>query len=254
MPRLLALLLALLPALAAGSPAAGGALSIAAASNLRLAAEELRRGFEQARPGVKVNVTLAASGALVAQIRNGAPFDLLLSADRDHPRRLVQDGLTAGPEVVYAIGRLVVWTPSGSRLPLEREGLRALAGPGAGKIAMPNPAVAPYGRAAEAALRAAGVWEAVRPRLVLGQNVAQTAQFAASGAADAALVPLSLTRATELREGRAFPVPSSSHPPLEQAAVVLRGARAPALARDFLAFVTGPAGRAVLRRCGYDLP
>lgn len=254
MARLLALLLALLPALAAGRPGPGGTLTVAAASNLRLAVEELRRGFEQARPGVKVEVTLAASGALVAQIRNGAPFDLLLSADVDHPRRLVQESLTAGPEVVYAIGRLVVWTPPGSPLALERDGLRALAGPGVGRIAMPNPAVAPYGRAAEAALRAAGIWEQVRPRIVLGQNVAQTATFAASGAADAALVPLSLALAPELREGRAFPVPAASHPPLAQAAVVLRTARDPALARDFLAYVTGPAGAAVLRRSGYGLP
>lgn len=255
MPRLAALLLALLPVLAAGRPAAErGALSVAAASNLKLAADELRRGFEQARPGTKVNVTFGASGALVAQLRNGAPFDLFLSADRDFPAQLVRDGLTEGAEVVYAVGRLAVWTPPGSRLALERDGLRALAAPGTGKLAMPNPAVAPYGRAAEAALRAAGAWEAVRPRLVLGQNVAQTAQFAASGAADAALVPLSLTFAPELRAGRAWVVPPSTYPPLAQAAVVLRGARDPALARDFLDFVTGPAGRAVLRRTGYDLP
>ena len=254
MPRLAALLLVLLPALAIASPAQGGALSVAAASNLRLAAEELRRGFEQARPGVQVSVTLAASGALVAQIRNGAPFDLFLSADLDSARLLARDGLASGPEVAYAVGRLVVWTPRGSRLDLERDGLGALAGPGVGKIAMPNPAVAPYGRAAEAALRAAGVWEAVRPRLVLGQNVAQTAQFAASGAADAALVPLSLSYAPELREGRAFVVPPTTYPPQVQAAAVLRGARDPALARDFLAYLTGPAGRALLRRSGYDLP
>jgi molybdate transport system substrate-binding protein len=254
MPRLPVLLLALLPALAAGRPAPGGALAVAAASNLKLAADELRRGFEQAHPGAKVNVTLGASGTLVAQIRNGAPFDLFLSADRDDPRRLVQEGLTAGPEVIYAVGRLVVWTRAGSRLPLERDGLRALAGPGVGKVAMPNPSVAPYGRAAEAALRAAGVWEAVRRRLVLGQNVSQTAQFAASGAADAALIPLSLTYAPELREGRAFHVPPATYPPQVQAAVILRGARDPAIAREFLAYVTGTAGRVVLRRYGYELP
>lgn len=254
MPRLAALLLALLPALAAGGPATRGALSVAAASNLKLAADELQRGFEQARPGVRVRVTFGASGALVAQIRNGAPFDLFLSADRDFPAQLVRDGLSDGAERVYAVGRLAVWTPPGSRLALERDGLQALAGPGVGKIALPNPAVAPYGRAAEAALRAAGAWEAVRGRLVLGQNVAQAAQFAASGAADAALVPLSLTLAPELRAGRAWEVPPSICPPLAQAAVVLRGARDPALARDFLAFLTGPAGRAVLRRTGYALP
>lgn len=254
MPRLAFLLLALLPALAAGRPAEGGGLSVAAASNLKLAADELRRGFEQARPGVRVRVTLGASGALVAQIRNGAPFDLFLSADRDLAVQLVRDGLTEGAERVYAVGRLAVWTPPGSRLALEPDGLHALAGPSVAKIAMPNPAVAPYGRVAEAALRAAGVWEAVRGRLVLGQNVAQAAQFAASGAADAALVPLSLTLVPELRSGRAWVVPPSISPPLAQAAVVLRGAREPALARDFLGFVNGPAGRAILRRTGYELP
>lgn len=245
---------ALAPLPADGAPAK---LAVAAAANLKPAMDALARGFEADRPGVDVAVTTGASGAFFAQIRNGAPFDLFFSADREYPRQLVAAGL-AGPggEVVYAIGRLVVWTPRGSPvvLELERGGLRALADPAVRKIAVPNPTIAPYGRAALAALEAAGIAGAVRERFVLGQSVSQAAQFAESGAADAALVPLSLASSGELAKGRTFPVPPGTHAPLEQSAVVLGRASDPALAEAFLRHVTGPAGRDVLERHGYALP
>jgi molybdate transport system substrate-binding protein len=250
-------LLAALALLAGASPAPGQAartLSVAAAANLRPAMDALAAAFEAEHPGVEVAVTAGASGAFFAQIRGGAPFDLFFSADRDYPRRVVEAGLSRGGEVVYAVGKLVVWTPRGSPLDLEGRGLAALADPAVRKIAIGNPAVAPYGRAAEAALASAGVLEAVRSRLVLGQNVSQAAQFAQSGGADAALVPLSLALTPGLREGRVHLVPSSSYPAQEQSALVLRSARDPSLAEAFLAFVTGPRGREVLVRSGYGLP
>jgi molybdate transport system substrate-binding protein len=242
---------------AALAPQARGAperpLSVAAAANLKPAMEALASAFEAANPGARVTITAGASGAFFAQVRNGAPFDLFFSADRDYPQKLVAEGL-GGPEVVYAIGKLVVWTPPGSRAEVGRAGLRALAGPAVKRIAIANPALAPYGRAAAAALEAAGIYAAVKDRLVFGQSVAQAAQFAASGAADAALVPLSLALTPALAGGETFPVPPGSHPRLEQSALVLAGAAERPLAQAFLAFVTGPAGRAILLRSGYDVP
>jgi molybdate transport system substrate-binding protein len=256
MVRLLALAAALSLSSPAGArPAERRALSVAAAANLKAAIVELGQGFERDEPGVRVSITTGASGNFVAQIENGAPFDLLFSADREYPRKLVEAGLAAGGgEVVYALGKLAVWAPRGSPLDLEREGVRALAHPAVKKLAISNPRTAPYGRAAEAALRAAGVYDAVAGRLVFGQNTAQTAQFAQSGAADAALVPLSLTLSPELRGGKIHVVPPSTYPALEQSAIVLAGAKQPGLARAFVRYVTGADGREILARHGYGLP
>jgi molybdate transport system substrate-binding protein len=258
MVRPVALALAAVAAAAAlASPlpadAAGRTLSIAAAANVKPAMDELERAFEAANPGVDVAVTAGASGAFFAQIKNGAPFDVFFSADREYPAKLVAEGLGAG-EIVYAVGKLVVWTPKGSRVDVAGRGLRALADPAVRRIAVANPAVAPYGRAAVAALEAAGILGAVKDRLVLGQSVAQAAQFAETGAADAALVPASLALTPALAGGNVHPVPPEMHPRLEQSAVVLHRARDLELARAFLSFVTGPAGRAILARGGYDLP
>jgi molybdate transport system substrate-binding protein len=135
-----------------------------------------------------------------------------------------------------------------------RRGLAALADPGVRRVAIANPATAPFGRATEAALRAAGVHEAVKAKLVLGTSVGQAAQFATTGAADVAFLPSSLTRSPELAGGRVVPVPEALYPRIEQSGVVLAAAREPALARAFLAFLGGEEGRAVLARYGYGLP
>jgi molybdate transport system substrate-binding protein len=201
-------------------------------------------------------VTLGASGSLYAQIANGAPVDLFLSADTLAPARIEAAGLALpGSLFTYALGRLVVWVPRSSGLDLERRGLAALLDPSVRKVAIANPSLAPYGRAAEAALRQAGLSEALAGKLVLGESVAQAAQFAESGNAQAALLPLSLALAPPLStEGRSWEVPASAHPSIEQAGVIPRSARSPGLARDFAAFLRGPAGRAVLERSGYALP
>ena len=254
---LLAALLALasLAATPASAQQARRALSVAAAANLKTAAEELKRGFEAERPGVEVTLTLGASGTFFSQIQNGAPFDLFLSADRDYPARLVAAGLgAAADERVYAIGALVAWLPPGSTLDLEKRGLAALADPEVKRIAIANPAVAPFGQVTVAALKAAGVHEAVREKLVLGTSVGQAAQFATTGAADVAFLPLSLTLGKELSCGRTWPVPEALYPRIEQSGVVLSASKAPALARAFLAFITGEKERAILARSGYGLP
>jgi molybdate transport system substrate-binding protein len=247
----LALLLLASPGLA---EAPRRTLLVAAAANLKTAAEELKKGFEAERPGTEVTLTLGASGTFFAQIQGGAPFDVFLSADREYPQKIVAAGLaTAADEKVYAFGKLVAWLPPGSTLDLEK-GLAALADPAVKRIAIANPAVAPFGRASAAAFRAAGVADAVKEKLVLGTSAAQAAQFATTGAADVAFLPMSLTFGKELAGGKVVPVPEALYPRIDQSGVVLSSSKEPALARAFLAFVTGEKGRAILARFGYGLP
>ena len=186
---------------------------MAAASDLKFAMDELVGAFGKSHPDIEVTMTYGSSGNFFSQISNGAPFDLFFSADVDYPRRLAEAGL--GPKdgvFLYAVGRIVVWVPAASRIPVER-GIQVLASPDVRKIAIANPRHAPYGRAAEAALRAAGVYEAVKGKLVLGENVAQTAQFVQSGAADAGIIALALALAPALaKEGRYFEVPLETYP------------------------------------------
>jgi len=230
-------------------------LSVAAAANLKTAAEELKKGFEAGRPGVEVALAFGASGTFFSQIQNGAPFDLLLSADREVPARVIAAGLGAAvDERVYAFGKLVAWVPPGSRLRLGETGLGALADPGVRRIAIANPAVAPFGRAAVAAFRSAGVHDAVKDKLVMGTSVAQAGQFATTGAADVAFLPYSVTFERELAAGRVSAVPEALYRRIEQSGIVLAGARQPALARAFLAFITADEGRAILAKYGYGLP
>lgn len=230
-------------------------LSVAAAANLKGAADALARSFEAENPGVEVTLTFGASGTFFAQITNGAPFDLFLSADRRYPAKVVQAGLAKpGDERVYAVGKLAVWLSAGSPLDLEARGVPALADGAVRHIAMANPAVAPFGRAAEQALKAAGVYDAVRGKLVLGTSVAQAAQFATTGAAEAAFLPYSLTLGKELSTGKVVLVPETLYSRIEQSGVVLSSSKEAALARKLLAFITGEKGRAVLTRFGYGLP
>jgi molybdate transport system substrate-binding protein len=253
--RRAALALALLIVLPAFAAEPRRSIAVAAAANLKTAAEELKMGFEAEQPGAEVTLTLGASGTFFAQIQYGAPFDLFLSADRDYPAKVIAARLgRAADEKVYAFGKLVAWLPPGSTLDLERRGLQALADPGVKRIAIANPAVAPFGRATEAAFKAAGIADTVKEKLVLGTSVAQAAQFATTGAADVAFLPLSLTFGKELSGGRIYAVPEPLYPRIEQSGIVLTVAREPALARAFLAFITGEKGRAILAKFGYGLP
>jgi molybdate transport system substrate-binding protein len=230
-------------------------LSVAVAANLKPAFEEIAARFQEAHPGVEVRASFGSSGNFFAQIANGAPFDLFLSADAEFPAKVVEKGLADGRAFPYAYGKLVVWVPKASRLDLDGKGLAALADPSVQKLAIANPEVAPYGRAAKAALEKAGLWEKLRERIVMGQNVSQAAQFVQSGNAQAGLVPLSLARTPPLsEEGRSWAVPASSYERIEQAGVVIQGAKEPGLARELAAFVAGDRAKDVLERYGYDLP
>lgn len=229
-------------------------LRIAAAADLRFAMEELVAAFEEEHSGPRVSVSFGSSGTLFAQLENRAPFDLYLSADVSYPKRLRDEGLVA-PEGVftYAVGRIVVWVPEGSGIDVGALGMEALAQPSVRKIAIANPEHAPYGRAAVAAMRSFGVYGRVRDRLVLGENVAQTAQFVQTGAAQVGIIALSLALAPGA-DGRWWEIPAASHPTILQGGAIMRWARDPAAAQAFVALLRGPKGRAILERYGFEQP
>lgn len=231
-------------------------LKVAAAADLKYALDELSTEFQTTHPGLKVDITYGSSGSFYAQLQNGAPFDLFLSADIAYPRKLAEAGLALGSNVFrYAVGRIVVWVPRASALDVQKLGIQALVVPGVKKIAVANPAHAPYGRAAVAAMKALGVYEQAAPKLVYGENIAQTAQFIQSGAADIGIIALSLALAPPMHgTGRYWQIPVESYPPLEQGGIILRDAKEPGAAASFRDFVLRQRGRAVLKRYGFALP
>lgn len=249
-------LLATLPALATeGGTQPRETAVVAAASDLQPVFFELAAAFREARPGLDVTPTFGSSGNCHAQIRNGAPFDVFLSADVAYPASLVALGLADGPVFPYASGRLALVVPSTAPRPLDPPGLRLLLDAALGKVSIANPAHAPYGRAAEAALAKAGLLETLRPRLVLGENVSQAAQFVETAAAGAGIVALPLALAAE-RAGRLrhLALAPDAHPPFVQGGIVLGTARRRAAARAFRDFLATPEARAILARHGFDPP
>ena len=231
-------------------------VQVAAAADLKFALDEILESFHRQHQDIKAQVTYGSSGNFFAQLTNRAPFDVFFSADVDYPRKLVEQGLALKEtEFLYAVGRLVVWVPRQSSVDLERLGIQALLDPSVRKIAIANPKHAPYGRAAEAAMRKLGVYEQVQERFVYGENIAQTAQFIQTGAADIGIIALALALAPALREeGRYWGIPLDAYPRLDQGGVVLAWAKDMAAAQALRAFVLGPEGKAVLRRYGFFLP
>jgi len=230
-------------------------LAIAAASDLQFALPEIAAAYARST-GISPQISYGSSGNLSAQIANGAPFDLLLSADASYPRSLISHGKAVADSLtLYARGCLVVWFGPGAAAGTPQLTVADLANPAFRHIAIANPRHAPYGRAAEAALKSAGVYEAVAPRLVLGENISQTAQFVESGNAEAGLVALSLLQASPSQHKGVWKfVPLDSYPPLDQAAVITtRGARNPA-ARSFIAFLNSPEARKIFQRYGFQRP
>jgi molybdate transport system substrate-binding protein len=229
--------------------------AIAAAANLNFALTEIAQAFERDQ-AAKVEIVFGASGALARQIQDGAPFQLFLAADEEFPARLAAAGLTRDAGVVYALGRLAVFAPTGSPLTVDPQlaGLAKLLAAGrVTRFAVANPEVAPYGRAAEAVLRKRGLWDAMRRRLVLGDTIAQAAQFATTGNAVGGLVAQSLVVAPELASRGTYAViPESDHPPLRQRMVLLKSATPPVVA--FYNYLQGPAARAIFRKHGYGVP
>ena len=231
-----------------------GTVTVAAASDLTYAMTEIAANFEKAT-GCTVRLSMGSSGNFLTQIENGAPFDVFFSADIAYPKKLEAEGLAApGSTYLYAIGKIVLWTRKDSRVNVGK-GFSALRDPAVRKIAIANPEHAPYGRAAEEALRQSGVYDAVKDRLVLGENISQTAEFVESGNADAGIVALSLVLSPTMKDkGRAWNIPENLYTPIQQGAVVLRAAPNLPGARLFLDYIKMPATAALLERYGFALP
>jgi molybdate transport system substrate-binding protein len=227
---------------------------VAAAADLRFVLDELARRLERTTPAIRVQPSYGSSGTLHAQLLQRAPFDVYLSADVAYPRDLVRRGVGVEADLfTYARGRLVIWVPASSRMPIEGDGVRALAR--ASRVAIANPEHAPYGRAAESALRAAGVWDALEGKLLLGENVGQAAQFVQSGGADAGMIAKSLAVAPAMRAaGRFVDVPPGSHAPLLQGGLILPWAVSRDAAAALRAALLGAEGRRLLAEYGFDLP
>jgi molybdate transport system substrate-binding protein len=235
------------------SCAVGQEITVAAAADMSVALRELVARYTK-QTGQAVKLSFGSSGNLTNQIRNGAPFDLFFSADEDYPKQLVAEGL-ADPQTLYryAVGRLVVWVPKGSLPNFKLHGITALADPACKKIAIANPQLAPYGRAAEAALKHSGIYDAVAARLVIGENVSQASQFIASGNAMCGLIPLSHTLAMA-SPGEYWIIPLDAYPPLNQAAVVVTRSKQKLSARKFLEFLRTSEATSLLSRYGFSLP
>lgn len=227
-------------------------LTIAAASDLGPAFKEVAAGYEK-QSGAKVDLILGSSGNFFAQIQNGAPYDMFFSADREYAKKL-QDAGQADHLTAYAEGTIVLWVRNDSKLDLKR-GMDVLLDPSVKKIAIANPAHAPYGRAATSALEHFALADKVKDKLVLGENISQTTQFIQTGAADIGITALSLALAPALKsEGRYWEIPRGAYPRMEQAAVILKSAKNPAGAAAFLAYLQTPPAKDIMKRYGFRLP
>lgn len=230
-------------------------VSVAAASNFVHPLEALRSAFERSAPEVVLTVATGASGSLFAQIKNGAPFDVFLSADTEYPEAIVAADLGPAASMrTFATGRLVFWTTSKT---IDVADIRAAVRAGSvKKIAVAQPRTAPYGRAAQTTLETLGVWNEVRSKLVYGENITQTAQFVETGNADAGFIALSIVLSPALAgKGRWQEVPPALYAPISldhTAVLTRRGARNPA-AQRFLDFLTGDAAKKILRDFGYGV-
>ncbi|MEQ1575282.1 MAG: molybdate ABC transporter substrate-binding protein [Vicinamibacterales bacterium] len=228
---------------------------IAAAADLNVALTEIADRFAREQ-GQRVDLVFGSSGTLARQIREGAPFEIFLCADEEFVEQLAGAGLTRDEGTLYGIGRVVIFAPRGSPLVPSTglDGLARLISAGRmTRFAIANPAHAPYGRAAEAALRKRGLWESLQPHLVLGENVAQAAQFATTGNAVGGIIAYSLALTPNLQARGTFAlIPETDHPPLRQRMVLLK--RAGQVAERFYRYLEQPAARAILRRYGFVVP
>jgi molybdate transport system substrate-binding protein len=221
-------------------------ITVAAASDLTPAFEELGREF-QAATKTKVVFVFGSTGMLTRQIENGAPFDLFAAANVSYIDELDQQGLIiSDSKAIYARGRITLWTTNES--PIRLQGIADLARPEVQRIAIANPDHAPYGLAAKQALQSAGVWERVQPKLVYGDNIRQTLQYAQTGNVEVAIVALSLSVQSN---GRWTLIPEELHQPIDQGLGILKTTRKEPAARAFANFINSPQGKAIMKKYGF---
>jgi len=242
----LSLTLALLFSAGCGRTVTLPPLTVAAASDLTPAFEELGREFEKTNK-TKVVFVFGSTGMLTRQIENGAPFDVFAAANVSYVDELVQKGLVIpDSRAIYARGRITLWTPNDSNLRLQ--GVADLARPEVQRIAIANPDHAPYGLAAEQALQNAGVWDRVQPKLVYGDNIRQTLQYAQTGNVEVAIVALSLSVQSN---GRWTLIPEDLHQPIDQGLAVMKTTQKEQAARAFGAFINSERGKAIMKKYGF---
>lgn len=242
----------LLSAIAFAPPVLAEKITIAAASDLKYCLDEVVADFRKAHAGDEVEVVYGSSGKFKTQIEQGAPFDLFFSADIGFPRELLKSNLAVAEVHPYAIGRLVIWSKTIDASSMK---IADLTRADIQKIAIANPQHAPYGKRAEEALRASGIWDKVEGKLVYGENIAQTAQFAESGNAQVGIIALSLVLGPEMGgKGSYSIVPDGLHEPLEQGFVITKRAADNTLAQAFAEYMGSRQTRAVMVRYGFALP
>ncbi len=228
------------------SPTRKPQLVVAAAANLTEVFEEMAQEFER-RTGTDVVFSFGSTGDLTRQIENGAPFDVFAAADTAHVERLEKQGLLVpGSKAIYARGRLVVWLPPGNSRTLTR--IEDLTAKEFERIAIAKPDVAPYGQAAVESLKALGIWEQIQPRVVYGQSVSQTKQFAATGNAEVAFIPLALVKNGE---GSYLEIEESLHAPINQALGIIKNSANQELATRFVEYLLSAEGQDHIRTKGY---
>jgi molybdate transport system substrate-binding protein len=226
---------------------------VAAAADLRFAMDSLIAVFAKTNPGCSLRVVYGSSGNFFQQIGNGAPFDLFFSADIDYPKQLAEKHLTLSVIHLYGTGQLVLWSKT---IDPAIGKMNTLLDPAIKKVAIANPAHAPYGQRAEESLRHYQLYDKIKDKLVLGENIAQTAQYAQSGAADIGIIALSLALSPVLQQegGKYWLIPAESHQPLEQGFVLLPHAKDNKCASQFMDFITTPEARAILKSFGFSQP
>jgi molybdate transport system substrate-binding protein len=236
-----------------GEFCAAQSITVAAAADLQSAMQDVAAGFQK-ETGKEVKLIYGSSGNFFQQIQNGAPFDMFFSANLDYPKKLESSGLKAsGSYYQYARGKIVVWVPNDSKINID-SGLKSLLDPAVKKIAVANPQHAPYGQAAVAAMQKEGVYEKVKDKFVLGENISQTASFVVSGAADVGVVALSLALSPNMKDkGRYVEIPVTEYPPIEQACVILNSSKDKETAKRFLSYIKTAAVGDTLKRYGFEV-
>jgi molybdate transport system substrate-binding protein len=227
---------------------------VAAAADLHAALDEISAHYK-AETSVQVKVVYGSSGSFYQQLQNGAPFDVFFSANSEYPKKLEAAGLTvSGSYYEYARGHIVLFVASTSSLRIE-QGLKVLLDSSVKKIAIAEPAHAPYGQAAVAALKSWGLYDKVSRKIVAGENVAQAASFVTSGAADVGIIAMSLALLPSARsQSRFSEIPADEYPPIVQACVILKSSKTQTAATRFVSYVRGPEASKILQRYGFEVP
>jgi molybdate transport system substrate-binding protein len=244
-------------ALCCGASLCAQTLRIAAAADLQQALPELVQAFRVKHPNASMEAVYGSSGNFVTQIVSGAPFDVFLSADMRYPENLNAKGMTTAKPRRYAVGTLVVWVGKQTRTNIDdavqKTGLAVVNDPRVRRVAIANPAHAPYGERAKEALEAKNLWSAVQKRLVLADNVAQAAQFAQTLNVDVAIISLSLALTPAMQKAGSYaPIDRKLYTPLEQGIVALKRSSEPMLANEFVEYVCSPEGASILARYGFS--